>query len=231
VVWLKTSNIVEICPSRESGSSLTGGQCSLQKVGEFRVCCLRFFQSFWGDCCAHFLHARQSVGDHVVLPRDVADVCRELRNDVEVVKLPGSALIAFLAESVGQWLVVGEDHEVPSFQHVSEVLHRLVDGRQLSVVGTILLCAVLNFFEKNARGCQVCRLRCCNTAPMAVIEASVTKAMGVAPSGLESMANSDRMALHSSKAWQSAGVQSMECEPLVRGPARRACRGDCVAAA
>ena len=100
----------------------------------------------------------------------MADVCRELRYEVEVIKLPGAALIAFLAESVGQWLVVGEDHEVPSFQHDSEVLYSLVDGQQLSVVGAILLCAVLNFFEKNARCCQVCCLRCCNTAPMAVVE-------------------------------------------------------------
>jgi hypothetical protein len=28
----------------------------------------------------------------------------------------------------------------------------------------------------------------------------------------------ERLALHSSKTWLSAGVQVMDCEPLVRGP-------------
>ena len=41
-----------------------------------------------------------------------------------MVKLAGAALVALLAESGGQRFVVGEDHEVPCFQHVSKVIRR-----------------------------------------------------------------------------------------------------------
>jgi hypothetical protein len=66
---------------------------------------------------------------------------------------------------------------------------------------------------------------------MAVVEASVTKAMGVPLSGRASMAARDRLALQSSKACLSFGVQSMGCELLVRELARRECSGAWVAAA
>jgi hypothetical protein len=100
-----------------------------------------------------------------------------------VFELPGGALVALLAESVGQRLVVREDHDVLSFQHVPEVLHGLIDSQQLSVTGAVLLLRHFHFFEKNARGCQVFCVRCCKTVPMAVVEASVIRAMGAAPSG------------------------------------------------
>jgi len=100
---------------------------------------LRFGQSFGGDWHANCLHARQSVGDHVVLPGDMTDICRELGYEIERVKLPCAALVASLAEGVGQRLVVGEDYEVPCFQHMTEMLDSLVDSQQLSVVGAIFL--------------------------------------------------------------------------------------------
>ena len=65
-----------------------------------------------------------------------------------MVKLPWGALVALLAESVGQRLVVGEDHKVLCFEHVSEMLHSLVDSQQLSVVGTIFLLRRAHFLQK-----------------------------------------------------------------------------------
>jgi hypothetical protein len=48
---------------------------------------------------------------------------------------------------------------------------------------------------------------------MAVVEASVTKASGAEESGCAYMAVRDRLALHSSKAVMSTGVQVIGCEP------------------
>jgi hypothetical protein len=70
-----------------------------------------------------------------------------------VVKLPWAALVALLAESVGERLVVG-DHEVPYFQHVQEMLHSLVVNQHLSVIMVIFLLRRAIFLEKNAKCCQ-----------------------------------------------------------------------------
>ena len=51
----------------------------VQKGGEFCIVCLLFSQSLWGNGHADCFHAGQSVGDHIVLPRDMPDVRRELR--------------------------------------------------------------------------------------------------------------------------------------------------------
>ena len=66
---------------------------------------------------------------------------------------------------------------------------------------------------------------------MAVVEASVTKASGSEESECANMTLRDRLALLSSKAVLSTGVQAMGWEPLTREPARTSCRGDWVAAA
>ena len=55
------------------------GGGSVQKGGEFCIVCLLFSQSLWGNGHADCFHAGQSVGDHIVLPRDMPDVRRELR--------------------------------------------------------------------------------------------------------------------------------------------------------
>jgi hypothetical protein len=41
--------------------------------------------------------------------------------------------------------VVGENDEVAGFQHVSEMLHGLVDGQQLPVVGAVFLLSWAEF--------------------------------------------------------------------------------------
>jgi hypothetical protein len=64
------------------------------------------------------------------------------------------------------------------------LLYSLVDSQQFSVSHALYFCfAVLIYFEKKARSCQVYLVRCCNTALKAVVEESVTKAMGLSRSG------------------------------------------------
>jgi hypothetical protein len=41
--------------------------------------------------------------------------------------------------------VIGENGEVARFQHMSEMLHGLVDGQQLSVVGAVFLLSSAKF--------------------------------------------------------------------------------------
>jgi hypothetical protein len=105
------------------------------------------------------------------------------------------------------------------FQHMAEVLHGFVDGQQLAVIGAVFLLGHVEFFEK-ARGCQAFSTRCCSTAPMADVEASVTSASGGDVSGCTSRVACDKLALHSSNAFRSSGVQVMGWEPLILGPER-----------
>jgi hypothetical protein len=49
-------------------------------------------------------------------------------------------------------------------------------------------------------GCQALLIRCCSTAPMVVVEASVTTASCTVGSGWGSSVARDKLALHSSKA-------------------------------
>jgi len=67
------------------------------------------------------------------------DVRRELWYKVEMVELPWAALVALLAEGLGQRLVVGLDHEMSFLQHVSEVFYSLENSKQSSVRHYILL--------------------------------------------------------------------------------------------
>ena len=46
---------------------------------------------------------------------------------------------------------------------------------------------------------------------LCVVEVSVTKAIGAVPSGCASITARDRLAVHFSKDWLSAGVQLMVC--------------------
>lgn len=52
------------------------------------------------------------------------DIRRELADEIEVTALPGRALIGFLAESEGDWLVVCVDGERRGLHHVSKILDR-----------------------------------------------------------------------------------------------------------
>jgi hypothetical protein len=56
-----------------------------------------------------------------------------------MVELPWAALVALLAEGLGQRLVVGLDHEMSFLQHVSEVFYSLENSKQSSVRHYILL--------------------------------------------------------------------------------------------
>jgi hypothetical protein len=66
---------------------------------------------------------------------------------------------------------------------------------------------------------------------MADVEASVTSASGAVGSGCSSRVARDKLALHSSKALRSSGVQVMGWEPLTLGPKRTSCSGAWMAAA
>jgi hypothetical protein len=73
-----------------------------------------------------------------------------------------------------------DDDEVTRFQHVAEKLHGLVDSQYFPIVGTVfLLCRV----ELLGEECQVLSTRCCSTAPMPEMEASVTSASCAVGSG------------------------------------------------
>ena len=72
--------------------------------------------------------------------------------------------------------VVRQDGEMPGLQHVTEVPHGLIDRQELPIVCIVFLLCGLRFLEKKARGCQTSCTRCWRTEPMAVFEASVTKA-------------------------------------------------------
>jgi len=78
----------------------------------------------------------------------MTDICRELGYEIEMVKLLWAALVASLAEGVGQRLVIGEDHEVPCFQHTTEMRDSLVDSQQVSVVDAIFLLRRTHFLRE-----------------------------------------------------------------------------------
>jgi hypothetical protein len=68
--------------------------------------------------------------------------------------------------------MVSEDDEVTRLQHVAEMLYGLVGSQQLPTVSAFFFyCAGLSF-----SGCQALSIRCCSTAPMAEVKASVTSA-------------------------------------------------------
>ena len=99
--------------------------------------------------------------------------------------------VHLLVEGEGERLVVRQDGEMSGLQHVPEVLHCFVAR------GHRHCCAGLSFLEKKASSCQASCTRCCRTAPMAVVEASVTRASGADGSRWARRAAGDRLALHS----------------------------------
>jgi hypothetical protein len=68
--------------------------------------------------------------------------------------------------------------------------------------------------EKKARGCQEFLTRCCSTAPMADVEASVPSVRRSDGSGCASNMERDKFALHFSNASWSSGVHVVGWEPL-----------------
>jgi hypothetical protein len=107
---------------------------------------------------------------------------------------------------------------------MAEMLHGFVDGQQLAVVGAVLLLGRVEFFREG-EGLPAFLTRCCSTATMGDVEASVTSASGADGSGCASRVARDKLALHSSKALRSSGVQVMEWEALTLGPERTSCSG------
>lgn len=78
----------------------------------------------WCDQCAVGSvtdSTQESIGDNIVLSRDVLYIGCELGYKVEIIKLLQWAFILLLLEGVGNGLVVGEDGEVAHFWHVMEV--------------------------------------------------------------------------------------------------------------
>jgi hypothetical protein len=71
---------------------------------------------------------RESIGDNVVLSRDVSDVGRVLCYKVKMIELPRRAFVPFLPEGVGDRSMFCEDDEAAPFQHVVEMLDGLADG-------------------------------------------------------------------------------------------------------
>jgi hypothetical protein len=114
--------------------------------------------------------------------------------------------------------VVRHDGEVSGLQYVAEVPHGFVDRQELHVVGAVFLLHRADFSVNKARGCQTPRTRCWKTAPLAVVEAPVTRTSGAVASGYVRRGARDRLALHSSEAVMSAAVQVTGREPLIIGP-------------
>jgi hypothetical protein len=98
--------------------------------------------------------------------------------------------------------MVREDGEVARFQHVTEMPHGLVDSQQFAIVGAVFLLCRTEFLGEEGEGLPG---GVDSTARMA----SVTSASGAAGSGCASRLAQDKLALHSSKALSSSGVQMM----------------------
>jgi hypothetical protein len=118
--------------------------------------------------------------------------------------------------------MIREDHEMVSFQHVAEVFHGFVYSQQNAIVSAVFLLCWVELLGEESEGLPT---RCCSTAPMAEIEASVTSARGTEGSGCANNVACDRLALHASKAFWSSGVQLKGCEPLTQGPERMSWSG------
>jgi len=69
----------------------------------------------------------------------MTNICRELGYEIEIVKLPWAALVASMAEGVGQRLLVGEDHVVSCIHHMTEMRDSLEESQQISFAGAISL--------------------------------------------------------------------------------------------
>ena len=70
----------------------------------------------------------EGVGDNVVRAADMPDVGGELADVVEISDRLLRCIVMRSNEGEGQWLVVGEDCELPAFDLRSKVLDSLLDG-------------------------------------------------------------------------------------------------------
>lgn len=113
-----------------------------------------------------------------------------------------------------------QNGKMTGLKRVVEVSHGLVDREELPVVDTIFLLRRAELPGKGGEVCQAPCARCWQTAPMAVVEASLTETIGAVESGCARRAARDRLASHSSKAVMNAAVQVTGWEPLTLGPER-----------
>ena len=81
----------------------------------------------------------ECVSDDVVLARYVLNIRCKLGNVIQVVKLPWRTFVFLLLEGEGSWLMVHQDGEMMSFQHVAEVSHSLIDRQELPVISAVFL--------------------------------------------------------------------------------------------
>ena len=72
-----------------------------------------------------YLNPGKRVRDDDVLAGNVADICGELKDEIQVVKLVWWALVSLLVEGEGERFVVRQDDEMPGLQHVTEIPHNL----------------------------------------------------------------------------------------------------------
>jgi hypothetical protein len=121
--------------------------------------------------------------------------------------------------------VVCDDGEVSSFQHVAEIPHGLIDGQQLPVIGAVFLLRRAELPGEESEGLPDILYLLLEDSPMAVVEASITKASVAIESGCARRAARDRLALHSSKALSITAIQVMGYEPLTLGPEKASWRG------
>jgi hypothetical protein len=56
-----------------------------------------------------------------------------------MIELSRGTFVMFLSKGESERLVVCEDSEMTSFQHVAEMLHGLVYSQQFAIIGTVLL--------------------------------------------------------------------------------------------
>lgn len=112
---------------------------------------------------------------------DVTDVCRELGDEVQIVKILWRTPFALSLESEAQWLVIRRGGEMTGLKHLSEVSHGIADRLEFPVVDAVFLLRRAEFPGK-ARGWQTPCTRW--TAPMVVVQASLTRASGAFESGV-----------------------------------------------
>ena len=83
-----------------------------------------------------------------------------------------------------EWFVDRKDGEVPGLQHVPKVPQSLINMQEFPVVCAVLLLDRAQLPGEECEGLPDVYTRCWRTAPMAVVDASVTSASGAVGSGL-----------------------------------------------
>ena len=78
----------------------------------------------WSVDC---LNPGKCVREDVVVAGNVADVCGEMKDEIQLIKLVWWALIPVLVEGEGVMYVGRQGGEMPGLQHVTEVHHDLIE--------------------------------------------------------------------------------------------------------